>query len=115
MTDFKKGYDEMLLALKNEVKYVWFSDHIMDNSFILKTVEETIREIPEEFIPIGFCYKPDYRPEKGVGFQLQERESGIEVWVHVPLTCFERWLESVNLLDELFPNGTYGICGDYGA
>ncbi len=104
--NYQKHFDEMVEALKSELKYVWYSDHTMDNHFVDCDLERTIRLIPEEYLPIGFCYAPEYSPCSGVGFALQERETGRDLWVHVPLICFEKWLDSVGLLTSVFPNGT---------
>lgn len=93
----------MIFALKNEMGYIWYSDHIMDNSFVKNTLDETIRKIPNEFMPIGFCIKPDYSPEKGVGFSLQARDTGVDVWVHVPERIFKQWLKEAAENPEVQP------------
>jgi len=100
---------EMYIALKREIPFVSYSDHEQDNTFIRSTLEATISCIPDEFLPIGFCYNPDYRPEAGVAFVLRYRETEIEFWAHVPKVCFERWLDDAGLFDTVFPNGTRGI------
>jgi len=103
--------ESMILALQNEVGYLWYCDHIMDNSFIRHTLDSTIRYILNKFTPIGFCRKPEYCPEKGVGFLLQDNQTGEDIWVHVPKTTLKRWLREANLPDDLFQdkdeNGMY--------
>ena len=112
--DYQRHYTEMLLALQNEVKYVWYSDHAMDNHFVDSDLEKTVRLIPEEYLPVGFCYNPDYSPQSGVGFVLQERETSLDLWVHVPKVCFERWLDDAGLIEKIFPNGTSNVCRNRG-
>lgn len=109
MWDFSEHQQEMLDALKSEVSYVSYYDHVMDNTFVRCELEETVRRIPESYVPIGFCYTPDYRPDSGVAFLLQERDTGTEVWVHVPHRVFRRWLKEAGLLSAPHPYLCYSI------
>lgn len=112
--DYQKHYGEMVLALQNEVHYVWFCDHIMDNTFVDSTLEGTIRRMPENYLPVGFCYNPNYRPQDGVGFALKEKSTDADIWIHVPKVCFERWLDDAGLIKKMFPNGTLYVCKEAG-
>lgn len=103
MWDFNEHQQEMLDALKSEVSYVSYCDHVMDNTFVRCELEETIRRIPESYVPMGFCYSPDYRPESGVAFLLRERDAGTEVWVHVPHRVFRRWLKEAGFQNAPHP------------
>ncbi len=38
----------------------------------------------------GFCRKPEYCPEKGVGFLLQDNKTVNDIWVHVLKTILKR-------------------------
>lgn len=97
---------EMIEALKTEINQVWFCEHIQDNYFLCTTLEDTYSKLEENFLPVGFCYNPDYKPEKGVAFVLENKKSQKRCWVHLSWLFFEKWLDDENLLDKIFPNGT---------
>lgn len=99
MFDYEKTKQEILLALQNEIGYVWYCDHTMNNSFLDSELEKTIRNIPINYVPIGFCLNPEYDPESGVGFVMQQRETGEEFWFHVPESCY-RWWEKEAKMEE---------------
>lgn len=102
MFNYEKTKQEMFLALKNEIGYVWYCDHTMDNSFLYSNLDDVIKHIPYEYVPIGFCLNPEYSPESGVGFVLQQRETGIEFWFHVSKYCYKNWLnESEKLMGDI--------------
>ena len=102
MFDYERTKQEMLLALQNEIGYVWYCDHTMNNSFFDVELEKTIRNISIDYVPIGFCLNPEYSPESGVGFVLQRQEDGIEFWFHVSKYCYKNWLkESKQLMENI--------------
>ena len=85
---------EFIMALHNPIDYVWYCEHVMDNSWTHYDIEKAISQFPAEYLPIGVCDEPEYSPRSGRAFVFEDRRTGDRMWVHIPLVVIDKWRDN---------------------
>ena len=82
-------------ALYTPISEVYYSDHVMDNTFVRSRLYETEWELEDRsYIPIGYCQHPEYSPCSGIAFVVKDDNDCI-IWVHVPKSVFKSWIKQL--------------------
>lgn len=88
--------DSFEKVLSNRISQVWYSDHILDNSFLSFSVEETLKNMQRlHYQPIGVCLDPPIAGGIALVFETKNFE---QRWVHVGSNLMFSWLRELDML-----------------